>query len=82
MIEGMEILRPEAPYRWRPPSRIIDQRRPWVRFISSGREATVKHSVAVVPGDGIGKEVVPEALRVLERAGETGGFEFISRGWA
>ncbi|HZB81381.1 MAG TPA: tartrate dehydrogenase [Rubrobacteraceae bacterium] len=36
----------------------------------------MKHSVAVIPGDGIGKEVVPEALRVLDRAGEIGGFEF------
>ncbi len=36
----------------------------------------MKHSVAVIPGDGIGKEVVPEALRVLERTGEMLGFEF------
>ncbi|MDQ3943337.1 MAG: tartrate dehydrogenase, partial [Actinomycetota bacterium] len=36
----------------------------------------MKHRVAVIPGDGIGKEVVPEALRVLERAGEMWGFEF------
>ena len=36
----------------------------------------MKHPVAVIPGDGIGKEVVPEALRVLERAGETWGFGF------
>ena len=30
----------------------------------------MKHPVAVIPGDGIGKEVVTEARRVLERAGE------------
>src|SRR5215203_4256924 len=36
----------------------------------------MKHRVAVVPGDGIGKEVVPEAIRVLERAGEIWGFGF------
>jgi tartrate dehydrogenase/decarboxylase/D-malate dehydrogenase len=36
----------------------------------------MEHSVAVIPGDGIGKEVVPEALRVLERTGEIWGFEF------
>ena len=24
------------------------------------------HRIAVIPGDGIGKEVVPEGLRVLE----------------
>jgi len=27
------------------------------------------YRVAVIPGDGIGKEVVPEGLRVLEAAG-------------
>ena len=26
------------------------------------------HRIAVIPGDGIGKEVVPEGLRVLEAA--------------
>ena len=36
----------------------------------------MRHRVAVVPGDGIGKEVVPEAIRVLERAGEVWGFGF------
>jgi tartrate dehydrogenase/decarboxylase / D-malate dehydrogenase len=34
------------------------------------------HRVAVLPGDGIGKEVVPAAQRVLERAGELHGFGF------
>ena len=28
------------------------------------------HQIAVIPGDGIGKEVVPEGLRVLEAAAE------------
>ena len=37
--------------------------------------ATV-HRVAVLPGDGIGNEVVPAAQRVLERAGELHGFGF------
>src|SRR2546426_12766205 len=27
-----------------------------------------KHRIAVIPGDGIGKEVVPEGIRVLEAA--------------
>lgn len=36
----------------------------------------MKHSVAVIPGDGIGKEVVPEALSVLDRAGKMWGLEF------
>jgi tartrate dehydrogenase/decarboxylase / D-malate dehydrogenase len=34
------------------------------------------HDVAVVPGDGIGHEVVPAAQRVLERAGERHGVQF------
>ena len=29
----------------------------------------IQHRIAVIPGDGIGKEVVPEGLRVLEAAG-------------
>ncbi|WAJ30627.1 tartrate dehydrogenase [Antarcticirhabdus aurantiaca] len=33
------------------------------------------HSIAVIPGDGIGKEVVPEGLRVLEAAAKRYGFE-------
>ena len=34
------------------------------------------HDIAVIPGDGIGNEVVPAAQRVLERAGERHGFGF------
>jgi tartrate dehydrogenase/decarboxylase/D-malate dehydrogenase len=34
------------------------------------------HRIAVIPGDGIGKEVVPEGIRVLEAAGKRFGFEF------
>jgi tartrate dehydrogenase/decarboxylase/D-malate dehydrogenase len=33
--------------------------------------------IAVIPGDGIGKEVVPEGIRVLEAAGERFGFQFV-----
>jgi tartrate dehydrogenase/decarboxylase/D-malate dehydrogenase len=33
------------------------------------------YSLSVIPGDGVGKEVIPEGLRVLRRAGEiTGSF--------
>jgi len=32
--------------------------------------------IAVIPGDGIGNEVVPEGIRVLEAAGERFGFRF------
>jgi len=34
------------------------------------------HRIAVIPGDGIGKEVVPEGMRVLEAAGRRFGFTF------
>src|SRR3970040_1605583 len=33
------------------------------------------HRIAVIPGDGIGKEVLPEGMRVLEAAGRKFGFE-------
>ncbi len=33
-------------------------------------------TIAVIPGDGIGKEVVPQGIRVLETAGERFGFGF------
>ena len=35
-----------------------------------------RHSIAVIPGDGIGNEVVPEGIRVLEAAGSRFGIEF------
>ncbi len=34
------------------------------------------YRIAVLPGDGIGREVVPEGLRVLEAAGAAFGFRF------
>ena len=34
-----------------------------------------KYRLAVIPGDGIGKEVVPEGLRVLEAAAKKFNFE-------
>lgn len=34
-------------------------------------------NVAVIPGDGIGKEVMPEGMRVLEAAGRQYGFEIV-----
>ncbi|HEY6909992.1 MAG TPA: isocitrate/isopropylmalate family dehydrogenase, partial [Myxococcales bacterium] len=36
---------------------------------------TVRHRIAVIPGDGIGNEVVPEGMRVLEAAAARHGFE-------
>jgi len=35
-----------------------------------------KHKIAVIPGDGIGKEVVPEGIRVLEAVGGRQGIAF------
>ena len=34
-------------------------------------KATNKLKIAVIPGDGIGNEVVPEGIRVLEAVGRT-----------
>jgi len=41
------------------------------------------YRIALIPGDGIGREVVPEGRRVLERAGELAGarFEFEEFPW-
>jgi tartrate dehydrogenase/decarboxylase/D-malate dehydrogenase len=42
-----------------------------------------RHSIAVIPGDGIGREVTPAALEVLEAAGRAHGFalELIEHPW-
>ena len=42
------------------------------------------HRIAVVPGDGIGKETVPEALKVLDAASRRFGFalEFAHYDWS
>ena len=37
--------------------------------------ATRQHAIAVISGDGIGREVTPAALEVLEAAGRAHGFE-------
>ena len=34
-----------------------------------------KYRIAVIPGDGIGKETTPEGLRVLDAAARRFGFE-------
>ena len=34
------------------------------------------YKIALIPGDGIGKEVVPEGVRVLDAAAAKFGFEF------
>jgi tartrate dehydrogenase/decarboxylase / D-malate dehydrogenase len=40
-----------------------------------GRVSVRRHRIAVIPGDGIGREVTPAALEVLEAAGRAHGFE-------
>jgi tartrate dehydrogenase/decarboxylase/D-malate dehydrogenase len=42
------------------------------------------HRIAVIPGDGIGREVVPEGIRVLEAAGARHGvsFEWDEKDWS
>ena len=35
-----------------------------------------EHRIAVIPGDGIGREVIPEGVRVLEAAGARHGIKF------
>ena len=38
------------------------------------------YQLAVIPGDGVGAEVIPEGLKVLRRAGEvTGSFDIATR---
>lgn len=33
--------------------------------------------IAVIPGDGIGREVIPEGVRILEAAGKSCGVDFV-----
>ena len=42
----------------------------------AGTANKTRYKVAVIPGDGIGNEVVPEGLRVLEAVGRRYGIEF------
>jgi tartrate dehydrogenase/decarboxylase/D-malate dehydrogenase len=41
----------------------------------AGKSTNRVYRVAVIPGDGIGKETVPEGVRVLETAAKKFGFE-------
>jgi tartrate dehydrogenase/decarboxylase/D-malate dehydrogenase len=43
------------------------------------RPNAATYRIAVIPGDGIGKEVVPEGVRVLERAAQLFGFQLDQR---
>ena len=52
--------------------------------VEAGKVMTNKMEIAVIAGDGIGKEVMPEGLRVLEAAASKYGleFEFTEHGFA
>ena len=40
------------------------------------KQVSKEHSIAVIPGDGIGREVIPEGVRVLEAVGAKHGLRF------
>jgi 3-isopropylmalate dehydrogenase len=40
------------------------------------RRATLKAKIAVLTGDGVGREIVPEALKVLKAVGQRFGHTF------
>src|SRR6202140_2312901 len=50
---------------------------------SGGESAMKRHRIALIAGDGIGQEVVPEGVRVLDQAGRRFGisFEWDERPW-
>ena len=47
-----------------------------IKHNMDGKMRKNQYSIAVIAGDGIGKEVVPEGLRVLEAAGKKHGINF------
>src|SRR5215831_15922949 len=49
----------------------------WINPLQPGADggSSMRHRVAAIPGDGIGKEVVPEGMRVLDAAGRRFGFD-------
>ncbi|MDG4798366.1 tartrate dehydrogenase [Micromonospora sp. WMMD1082] len=52
-------------------------RTPYVRVPApNGSSGTTRHRIAVIPGDGIGGEVVAAAVTVLDAAGADAGVEF------
>src|SRR5439155_6468342 len=55
-------------------------------YVLGGKERKhmAKHKIALIPGDGIGKEVLPEGVRVLEAAGRRFNFqlEFTDFDWS
>ena len=52
------------------------QAQPGAGTAAAAGGTAVMHRIALIPGDGIGQEVVPPAQRVLEEVGRTYGFGF------
>ena len=50
------------------------------RYVHARQMIMSKHRIAVIPGDGIASEVVPEGIRVLEAAGRRFGIELQLQG--
>lgn len=50
------------------PACAVHCRMPWSALCGNFRDVTAKR-IAVLPGDGIGREVIPQALRVIEATG-------------
>jgi 3-isopropylmalate dehydrogenase len=48
----------------------------WQPYDSRGRGGSVKAKIAVLAGDGVGREIVPEAVKVLKVVGEKFGHSF------
>jgi len=46
------------------------------RYKKGGSQQMAKYRIAVIPGDGIGKEVMPEGIRVLDTVAARFGIEF------
>src|SRR5262249_8438302 len=68
------LLRPlPLPASGRGKERAVQTRLPWPPVRSADMKKTYR--VAVIPGDGIGKEVTPEGVRALEQAASKHGFE-------
>lgn len=48
---------------------------------NKGTSDMAKYRIAVIPGDGIGKEVMPEGIRVLDAVAARFGIEFSGNTW-
>src|SRR4029077_18282426 len=49
--------------------------------MTAATASRLEKRIAVIPGDGIGKEVIPEAVKVLQAAAEAGGRDLALKGF-